>query len=281
MLEHPQVRNLLIGDIKSILQLTRDEGWICDVKELFHILRANPHGSFALVRGDCLIGCLTTVIYQRTAWIGNFIVAPDCRKSGWGSLLFQQAVDYLNGEKMSTIYLTASPKAIKIYKKFDFQEITLINRWEKVLWPVETDGKELTAKSSTLARIISFDQQCWQDDRSTLIGSIWSRRNCFEHRTPYGFIMFSRVNKYKMIGPWEVAGNDIIIAEKLLKGVYSLIRKKEMIVLDVPAVNLNASTLLAYHGFNIKDTTTLMYYGSKPHVNMEGIFALGSLGSIG
>lgn len=279
MEDNMQIRNFQIGDIGPALQLAGREGWITGIREFFHILSVDPAGSFILSGDNGLIACITTYSYPRSAWIGNFIVAPEYRKMGYGTLLFERALNYL--QNVPTVFLTASPMAIGIYKKYGFQEICLVNRWQKDTPAIKGEISGMKAGRHTLDHIIEFDRQLWQDDRTSLLSRFWSGRNCFEHRSPYGYIIFGKVGKYRVIGPWEVAGKDITVAEKLLKGVFNMVGKKETLVLDVPKANMVATTLLTHHGFNIKGTTTLMYKGILPDINFDGILAMGSLGSIG
>lgn len=279
MADNIQIRNFQIGDIGPALQLAGREGWITGIREFFHILSVDPEGSFILSEDNNMIGCITTYSYPSSAWIGNFIVAPEYRKMGHGTLLFQKALNYLQNKP--TVFLNASPMAIGIYKKYGFQEIGLINRWQKDTPSLKGEISGMKAGRHTLDHIIDFDRQLWQDDRTTLLSKFWSGRNCFEHRRPYGYILFGKVGKFRVIGPWGMAGKDIAVAEKLLKGVFNMVGKKETLVLDVPKANMAATALLTYHGFNIKGTSTLMYKGVLPNIDLEGIFALGSLGSIG
>ena len=279
--ESIKVREFSLGDIKDALRLTRAEGWTSGIKEYYHTLSVNPDGCFALAKENQFIGGITTYIYTQSAWVGNFIVSPEYRNQGFGGQLLGQALKYLHERDLATIYLTAAPKAVNLYKRHGFQEVCIINRWRKDIQPGDSQLDGLAAKKSTLERIVDFDQHCWNEDRSLLISSLWSRRSSLEHKKPYGFLMYSKVNKYKVIGPWEVAGNDIMVAEKLLNGVYASAKKKEAVLLDVPILNRAASSLLFHHGFNIAGSSTFMFYGKRSVINFEDIFSLGSLGSIG
>lgn len=281
MEDNMEIRNFQIGDISDALHLCRKEGWISGIKEFFHILTINPNGSFVLARDNRAVGFITTYTYGLSAWIGNFVVAPSFRGMGYGTLLFENALNYLKSENVLTIYLTADSGAVYMYKKYGFQEICLINRWQRNVLKLKTEITGMKAGKHTLNRIINFDRRLWQEDRTSLIKKFWSPRNCFENRNGYGFIIFNKVEKYRVIGPWEVAGKDIYVAEKLLKGVFNMVGKKETLILDVPKVNMLSTALLTHHGFNIKGTTTLMYKGFLPDINFDEILAMGSLGSIG
>lgn len=277
-----RVRNLSFDDVSDVVFLTEKEGWVSGEEEFLHLISVNSRGCFALVQGNKLIGVITTYVYKWSGWIGNFIVASPYRNQGLGRKLLERALDYLLGEKrVRTVYLTAAPKAISLYKRYGFREIGHINRWRKTVIPGEGKITEEISASTTWKRIIMLDRKKWHDDRSIYIKELWPRAICFEHEKPYGFIMATRIKRYTVIGPWEVEVEDILVAEKMLKGIYATVRKTQPVVLDTPAANEVVSALLAHHGFTRVGQTALMCYGAVPAVDFNGIYALASMGSLG
>ncbi|MFQ6057161.1 MAG: GNAT family N-acetyltransferase [Methanosarcinales archaeon] len=117
-------------DLDCILKLANKEGWYSDLSEFQLFLKNNPEGCFVLINDEKVIGGIMSFCHSDSAWIGNFIIDAKYRGKGLGTSILTCTLDYLDKQKnIKTIYLNAAQKAIQLYKRFGFMEITPVYRW--------------------------------------------------------------------------------------------------------------------------------------------------------
>ena len=66
---------------------------------------------------------LSSVAYEKSAWIGNLIVPDSLRGKGYGSHLFKAVFADLVEQEMTSIWLTASAQGRSIYEKEGFEKV--------------------------------------------------------------------------------------------------------------------------------------------------------------
>ncbi len=75
--------------------LAEREGWRIPRQEVALYQGPMADSAFALRVGDEPRGFVTVMRHEKSGWIGNLLVDPECRGRGYGSLLFEHAVDAL------------------------------------------------------------------------------------------------------------------------------------------------------------------------------------------
>jgi len=258
-------------DIEPFLALAEKEGWICGRGEFEFLLRRLPQGCFIWREDDYALGYLTSVKHGRSGWIGNLLVRPEARRHGVGRGLMERAVSVLLKSGVETVWLTASEEGAGLYQKLGFVPIDSIRRWtgKAALNP------ELKSAPLDIESIRAIDRVGWGDRREDLL-----RETCGRGRLQVssgGFICCQQWESALQIGPWGcLIGTQ---AGQLLDQV--LIKGEEEVFLDVPAGNFSAAELLSQRGFNVKASSTLMYFGDRPLYQPGNIYALASMGSMG
>src|SRR5262245_49410777 len=110
------VRRLTEADLVAVDELRRFAGWNQTIADWSRFLRLEPDGCFLAAAGDQVVGTVTTTAYgRRVAWIGMMLVHPDYRRQGIGTTLMKHALAYLNGLRVATVRLDATPAGLPIY----------------------------------------------------------------------------------------------------------------------------------------------------------------------
>lgn len=267
------IRPLTGADVPRFLALAAAEGWQSDPWEFAFLLDAFPAGCLALEEGGVAVAFVTAVRYGESGWVGNLIVAPDARGRGYGTLLMGRAMDELRAAGARTVWLTASTAGLPLYRKMGFQEMDGIVRWsgtargggEGAGDPVHPDG------------LMHLDRAGWGDDRSAIVAAVAARGEVL--REEGGFLLLHPCGDNVQVGPWAAA--DRGVAARLLDRALSRPPAGSRLLLDVPARNVAAASLLNDAGFTPGGRTVLMCRGERPAYLPERIFALATMGSIG
>jgi GNAT superfamily N-acetyltransferase len=261
------------ADIPAFLEMAAVEGWISSEWELKFLLHNFPSGCFVLREGDMPVAFVTSIKYDKSGWIGNLIVKESLRGRGLGTALMKKALDALRSAGTDTVWLTASPAGRPVYERLGFAEIDVINRWK---------GKGGGGCADHICDISPeearrLDGLCWDDRRTVLVDAARMRGEMLGVKD--GFIIIQDCGKFRQAGPWACTGEKI--ARLLLDMALSVVDKSTEVVVDTPGKNIAVDMLLSSRDFKCVGRTCLMYTGAEPVYNPRGIYALGSMGSMG
>lgn len=258
--------------IKSFLQRAALEEWVTASSEIEFLLSNCPSGCLVCLHKGVTAGFITSIIYQRSAWIGNLLVMPEFRGQGIGRNLMETVLRMLDESTCETIWLTASADGEQLYKKLGFRHIDVVRRWKGGSWLLPSVGSAVYCENVRRA-----DFAGWGDNRPQIFAAQRDRFSCFT--TEKGFIASSITNGMQHIGPFGAASES---AAAELFGRFRALGTEECdAILDVPAKNSSATKLLVSSGFTTIGVTQLMYRGTTPEYHPDKIFALASLGSYG
>lgn len=265
-------------DIDPFLKLAALEGWMAEPWEFEFLLAEFSQGCFA-ARGDDgkKVGFVTSLRHERSGWIGNLIVAPECRGKGIGEALFKKVMDTLFNSGVETIWLTASKSGMPLYQKFGFNHIDTIVRW-KGNGRQRITGQETEADGVTDYSLLNdIDSLAWGDRRGALVKVTASRGRVLQQEA--GFVVLQKCGNDRQLGPYCAVGYGA--ADALLKMALNSIPFGTKICLDAPASNRTALQLFNRNRFRITGSNELMYAGVKPAYQPEYIYGLATMGSCG
>ncbi len=268
-------------DSPAILQMASEEGWLSDIVEFQTFLGINPFGCFVCVKGNKVIGSIMTFLHARSAWIGNFIVSKEYRGRGIGKKLLSQAVEYLDKKKKRQIYLNAAYEAKKLYEKFGFRNVAVVNRWQGEVTKSINNMGNLPEVIPDILRFVGLDTFLWRDERFSLISQLSSLRHSYSYSEPSGFLMYGKIGDIISIGPWELEDGNEDASERLFVSALSNLKSESKIFLDVPSMNKKAERILMKYKFKIIDSTMFMCKGKLPKIHFNQIFSFATMGSMG
>ena len=218
---------------------------------------------------------LTSVVYEKSAWIGNLIVPHNLRGKGYGSHLFKAVFAELVEQEMTSIWLTASDQGRSIYAKEGFVEVDCIERW--VLSPRDAIGSPLEGEN-LFEELFYADRLAWSENRAPLLSVLCNGGKVF---TVEGAIALLQTGPdVQIVGPWYAHQASLHAHQALLKRMIAATDPEIPVVVDL----LSSSPLPALctsAGFQRTGRTALMAYGDIGPVDLKSMVSLASLGSVG
>ncbi len=267
-----QFLNLTEDDWQLFLAWAELEGWQISFQERRLFQNQWRPYFFALHVNSTVQGFVSAVPYKESGWIGNLLVGPERRGFGFGSTLFDFALDYLHQAKPKRIWLTASEEGQPIYQRRGFTVVDQVDRWV-------AKGLGITDLSTDQAvtDLIDYDYQCWGESRSPLLNVLSDDGEVCHSGKTIGLLQ-SGVTCWQL-GPWLSAGKNVFENRQLLNQVVEKTACGKELLVDV-LVSSKMEFALRTSGFVKRGSNQLMLL-SDERVELNGVIALASLGSIG
>jgi GNAT superfamily N-acetyltransferase len=266
-------------DIPGFLELAAAERWMTEPWEFTFLLSAFPSGCFVAREPESgtASGFVTALRHERSGWIGNLIVRPECRGNGIGETLFLHALKALREAGAETFWLTASKLGKLLYEKHGFSRIDTISRWSGSAVQQHVDHKPDTGCDISTSSISGMDHQAWGDRRDVLLEAVALRGELL--MTESGFLVVQPCGASTQVGPFSAREYDV--AEQLFDSALLSVPQGTTLCLDSPDQNCSAPQLFSSRGFRITGSNELMYAGLKPEYRPELIYGLATMGSCG
>jgi ribosomal protein S18 acetylase RimI-like enzyme len=248
------------------------EGWLTDHREIDFLTRCFPRGCLVGLLDGEPAGFITSLRYSTSAWIGNLLVLPHCRRKGIGRTLMEAVLLQLDRNGCATVWLTASSAGAGLYRGLGFVPMDTIHRWQ-----VAGSLPATMPCAVDLEQAAFIDRMGWGDSRAVLFSG---RQDCGGWLLRQdGFLRCMQAGSGRQIGPWGALNGNC--AGKLLESLMAGVSGTGTMFLDVPGNNRNAGRLLQRQGFAESGSTLLMYRGAAPGYRPELVYSLASMGSYG
>jgi GNAT superfamily N-acetyltransferase len=162
-------RTMTSADIAAGLALCRASRWNQTRRDWELFPRLSPDGCRVAVKGERVIGTVTTVLYEdRFSWIGMVLVDPAERGQGIGTQLMQEAMQALRDQR--SIRLDATPAGHPVYRKLGFMDEYGLSRMEGAA--AEIAAGDNPARPMTLADlpgVREMDRRVFGADRGAML----------------------------------------------------------------------------------------------------------------
>jgi len=267
------IKPLAAGDWEHFHALAAAEGWKISFQEqrLFQSLW-RPHFHALWHQGRCC-GFVSAVLYKTSGWIGNLLIDPELGRRGYGSRLFEHAMEEIESdERVERVWLTASEQGAPLYRKHGFVEIDRVERWSATGL-----GERFSVAVPDLTRLLELDKACWGEDRSTLLRLLAQDGCTFAAGKMIAQLQVG-VN-FCQLGPWLAEESTSATCRTLLDQALHAVPADRPLVCDVLA-SAELALVLQKAGFVRGGENLLMCSSSEPPL-LNGVIALASLGSIG
>jgi GNAT superfamily N-acetyltransferase len=228
------------------IQLAAKEGWNPGLHDAECFYRTDPDGFFVgLLDENQPVGCISAVSYNgKFGFIGLYIVAAEHRGKGFGTALWQRAMQRLDGHNIGLDGVVGQQANYRksgfnlAYRNIRYQGADLQSTSRKDLVPLHQLSWE---------RLVNYDSRFFPARRIQFL-STWVRMPDSHggavvrsgRVTGYGIIRRCR-NGFK-VGP--LFADNEQIAGAILTGLSKHIPRGEPIFLDVPEVNPAAVRLV-------------------------------------
>ncbi len=194
-------------DLDFAAGLVQAEGWRSETRlSLEDFLAHEPNGCFVAESDGHPAGMVIATSYRQNGFIGELIVLPEWRGRGLGRALFAHAVQYLQNEGVTSIYLDGDDPGIPIYEKAGFRKVCLSRRFNGQV--AGSDSLRVhPATTINLTMLLRVDRALFGDDRSFFLRRRFERNPelCFvaeEGRQVLGYIMARPGDGVITVGPW-------------------------------------------------------------------------------
>ena len=265
-------------DILPFLKLAAAEGWVAEPWEFEFLLREFPQGCF-VARGDNgeTTGYITSLCLLRSGWVGNLIVAEQCRGGGIGKALLGKALEALRVAGAQTIWLTASNSGTPLYEKHGFKRVDTIIRWVGTGRQRHVVHSDKYKQDFLVVASHDLDSNVWGDRREVLLNATVHRGQPLQNES--GFIVRQPCGDAVQFGPF--ASLDTNSAVRLFDEAVGTVDVGTKIFLDVPLSNRAAVRILNRRGMQVCGSNELMYAGKRPDYRPELLYGLATMGSCG
>jgi GNAT superfamily N-acetyltransferase len=267
-----RIRTMTKDDISAGMRLKELAGWNQTEADWKRFLEASPAGCFVSEVNGKVRGTAATISFEaRFAWVGMVLVDPDFRGRGIGTDLLKTAIEYLDGRRIATIKLDATPQGKLIYEKLGFVAEYEIERWTvrrpQTALTTLTGPDRATPPAQEMEEILRMDREVFGADRSSLLRSLYDDAPDFAMATHdvrglQGYAFGRRGSFADHLGPWMAT------EEKLARSVLEEFLKRssrDRVVVDCMKSSHVAGKLLREFGFEYARPLTRMVRGANQH----------------
>jgi len=270
------IDRLTAGDVDDAWHLSTGAGWNQTREDWHRLLELFPETCFAGRVDDDLVATSTLAPYGGSVgWIGMVLVEERHRRQGYGSRIFERALDAGLERDLETIGLDATDAGAAVYEGYGFESIRGIDRWEgTVEGPDGVPGGSTVREAAAPAEISAFDERYVSVDRSALI------MHLLESPDTTGFVLErgGEITAYAIERPGRtcgqlgpVVGRGIGDASALLSGVAN--RLDDRVIVDAIR-GASTTALLESAGLEVqRQLNRMTHEGTDPVLMDNGVVA--------
>lgn len=265
-------------DIEAFMKLAAAENWVAEPWEFTFLLAVFPAGCFcARNSAGNVMAFVTSLLHEKSGWIGNLIVAEEFRGQGLGDALFRKALEALHAAGVETCWLTASNSGKSLYEKYGFTSLDAVVRWSGTGHQRHSVHTRPMGRADSSTSVSSIDFQAWGDRRDELLAATVGRGRLLLEES--GFMVIQPCGAAIQLGPFSAL--DSSSAEYLCDAALGSVPRETRVYIDAPLSNRSAVRLFSRRGMRITGSTELMYAGIKPIYQPEMLYGFATMGSCG
>jgi GNAT superfamily N-acetyltransferase len=265
-------------EVDIAVEWAAKEGWNPGLNDADCYYAADPNGFFFGLLNDEPIAVISAVRYGESfGFLGFYIVKPKHRGRGYGTRIWNAAMQYLDGRNIALDGVVAQQDN---YRKSGFKLAHRGIRYEGRGGATALESSDVVALASLPFETLDaysrpfFPEprsrfiQCWIDQ---INGAAWGiMRN--DKLAGYGVLRQCRAG-YK-IGPLFADGPEL--AESLFLALCSKVGSSDPVYLDVPDSNPLAVELAGRHRMKVVFETARMYTKQEPDISIPRTYGVTS-----
>lgn len=259
------IRPLSASDIPYAMALVQQAGWNQTAADWGRFLEATPAGCFKAQVDECLVGTVTTIVYDdHLAWIGMMLVDRLHQRRGIGRQLMDTVLDFIDRAGIRCVMLDATPAGQGLYETSGFVELERLQRWELTRHDIRRSAEPPARRISEQA--VDLDRALFGGDRRGLLRSLEAEApelaiELVEHEDVRGYAFGRRGTLADHLGPWmardERAANDLL--DTFLER-----SARSRVFVDCFLRDDRAVRLMKARGFHLSRPLTRMCRGERP-----------------
>jgi len=272
------VRRMSRQEVDLAVEWAFREGWNPGIHDADSFYSTDPEGFFLGVLDDEPVGSISAVAYSDSfGFLGLYIVRPQFRGKGYGTLLWEAAVHYLKGRNVG---LDAVVENEEIYQRLGFNSAYHSYRYRgEGLGSSEDTPGIFNLTQSSMELLMSYDAPFFPAPRGGFLESWIGQRGSIA----LGLRRKARLQGYGVLRPCRegfkigpLFANEPSSAEDLLRALMASAPVGEPVFLDVPQPNPAAEDLANDWGMEKVFETVRMYSREETKMPMNRIFGITS-----
>lgn len=272
------IRTATATDVATVVSWAAAEGWDPGVHDAECFYAADSEGFLVAILDGELVGSISAVRYsQDFSFIGLFIVAPDKRGQGIGTLLWQAAMERCDGAIAGLDGVVAMQAA---YAESGFVLAHNNIRHGGIPTPLTLEAHSLITRDVVSPiDIAALDAECFGDQRPAFLDA-WLTQStartiaAFDGDDMQGYATLRRTSAGFKFGP--VFAQNSTTARVLINDLLASLPANAEVFLDTPETN-PAAVAIAYDlGLVPVFETARMYRGGRLRLPIDKIFGITS-----
>lgn len=173
-----EIERLTTDDVDDGWRLSKQVGWNQTKPDWHRLLKLFPETCFAGRIDGEIVATSTLATYDDVGWIGMVLVDEAHRRRGYGSELFERALDAGHDRDLDVVGLDATDAGREVYCQYGFETVVGIDRWTGTLRGSDLGVDDYSADSGQVDRVVDadsitrFDRMHVGVDRSPLLESV-------------------------------------------------------------------------------------------------------------
>lgn len=276
--DHYAIRTMTPEETGIAVEWAAREGWNPGLHDAQCYRAADPDGFLVGLLDERPVAVISAVLYDGAfGFIGFYIVEPEFRGRGYGSRIWDAAMERLAGVPVG---LDGVVEQQDNYRKSGFALAHRNVRYEGVGGGDAPGSAELVELSALpFETVDAYDRSFFPVDRSRFIEAWIKQPGC----RALGILAGGRLAGYGVmracrsgfkVGP--LFADTPALAESLLLALKSGAAASDPVVLDVPEVNRTAVALAERHDMKAVFETARMYKGTVAGMPLDRIFGVTS-----
>lgn len=282
-IEMLEVRSLTVDDLDAARRLSTQAGWNQIRADWRRFLTLSPTGCFAgTVDGEVVATTAVITYGSDVSWIGMVLVDERYRGRGYGSRIFERGLEYAANEGGAVVGLDATHLGEPIYRKYGFERVEPVFRWQGVLQRAGRTTEARTA-SERIERISGgdvgpvhdFDRERVGVDRSALLRELFDEPDvrgyiARESRTVTGYAIVRPGRTDRQIGPIVAARPETV--DPLIRTIGAEFEGSDVIV-DAPERTALASSLEEHGLSRDRELVRMTHPGPESILTTDSVYA--------
>lgn len=274
------VKIATLSEIQQMIDWAAAEGWNPGLSDAACYASADPEGFFIGYLGGEPVASISAVKYgDAFAFIGLYIVKPECRGKGYGLQIWKYAMQSLPGRNVGLDGVLA--------RQEDYGKSGFKLAYRNIRYSYESTKSGVPDEQTSIVKLASlpdeslaaYNQPFFPVDRPAFFKA-WINQ---PESTALGILREGKLaglgvirkcrSGYK-IGPLHADNREF--AATLFEALVSSVASPAMIYLDVPEINAEAMALVENLRMTRVFETARMYTGPEPEMPLHRVFGVTS-----